>query len=1588
MVKCEKTFGSVIKMKKVILLSFILISGLLLTVACGGGGGHSGYGKKDEPVYELKVNKEGGIDAKTFSGITVSADKDTFANNQNITVYLTEEKDIAGVNSLFKVASKCYTLRASTGDGVKVIEVFKPLKLSIQHNATANSDIFVGVKTTDDWHYNCVSSSLVTNFRAAKTSEIEYGLYKLPSTVAVFAYDNSKKLDVPAIMGVEANKVVVPSKSGRFIKDGEMVLTVSGINLEKTTAKDIQVILAYESGNKNSKITINGAASTSAVSSAEQGSGNSYVHTVTINDISKFDVVGTDITLRFTLGASGTEVLWAPGRFNIEVRNDSKSEKFKILPFCVSTTAVLINDSQSPISEDVPVPTDVTAKYYEDTKTVSASWKWSGTDNKVNYTVKIVNLSVEDADTYVFGDIEGTDWRTSKLTLANGKYAIRVMAVTSKGMSLESEQKDSSVFIVNNSGPKPTPVDVPTPKNVLAKYDENTRTVSASWEWSGTDKVEYMVKVINLSSEKADTYVFGDIESKDWSNSKLGLEKGKYAIKVVAVTSKGMSSESEQTDNSVFIVNTSGPTPTPDIPTPENVLAKYDENTKTVSASWKWSGTDKNVEYMVKVINQSVEKADTYVLGNIKNTEWETSKLGLENGKYAIKVLAVTSKGMSPESEQTDKSVFVVNNVAPSIPTPKNVVTKYNENTKIVSLTWEWEGTDKDVEYSVKIINTDNSVAGNYNFLGIKTTSWDSGKSILALPAGDYDVLVSALTASGTSKASDSTEKSKFKVITPIWIDSLTLPVVKIEPSEYDYDSDVTITWSPSRILSVNGTKADIKYTVYANLGKQPETVIATETSELQCVIHNTLAGTYLVKVVASANDLTSTSEIVSFNVKQPYISKPVITSSQYMALNGSMYIEWQPVENAMSYNVYIYPSNLERKDTPQGSINIAFDDKTSYSASDDIKEKGIYNIVVEALNKQAKIFSDVQTVKVDYAPSLARNLSFDISEGRPVVVSWDEDYWKAPDVSYSINVYKNKELIIKESTNKLSWVCNHYLEPGLYDLNISAENIFGPSGISYNEIEVPVFSYPTDVKMLDAYTGNKQSITWKAGNDAPDVIYSYRLLKDNKVIISSSSTELVCYTDQYLDAGSYKFEISAKNDWGQSATATYDLKVLENNIKIKAPPTIKSDIADVVFDYTMTQEVKDFIVANIGVASETIERGGYRELKTSWLASQTLALHNPYGLKVGSYPVCLKDEKVELLKKDYKITFLKASDNKCIEIINDGSVEHPYLVYDAESLDMIREVSTIKDQYNMPHFKQTNDIDLSGYINEHYTGINGSSWEPIGQSDYADRVSLGYDGAGYKITGLKIKWYNQYAGLFGCLGPNSYVKNLKIERAEVEGRNFVGAIIGYAYYCGIENCCMVDSTITGEYRVGGLTGESHNYTDLIKNCYVTNSKVSGIRFIGGICGDAYSGKVMNSYAANTTVGFSKEASDNGRIGVLVGYPDFNCRVYNSFAAGYYEILNASGTASASMHICGGLGPICCYGLDKGYVASPTGELVWNTGWPDDTQSTTFKADDGGWWDSRYPWENCATSPWIIPTGTFTKDKPCLPKLSTINDDR
>ena len=1132
------------KNEKFLLLVMVFISVLMIVAGCGGGGSHSGYGKNKEPevIYEVKVNEKGGITPVTHSGIAISADSETFASGKDITVYITEIKEPSGVNSLFKVASKCYKVSAQTKDKVEITEVFKPVMLSIDNYASPTSDIFIGTKSPDneDWAYDCVKSNLSSSVRAATSSKIDYELYRLGSTVAVFAADSAAVSKIPVITALTVNKLEIPAEDGTFKEDAEMCLTLSGLNLDSAKNTDLQVRLSYEYVNKDIKLAVSGGTVSHKISDAQQGSGNRSVHALDIVNITKIDSVANEISLKFTLGLKNQEVHFLPDdRFNVEVRSTSKSEKFKTLPFCISSIA---------------------------------------------------------------------------------------------------ELKAKSVT------PSPTPT----------------------------------------------------------------------------------------------------PTPTDEVPIPTDVVASYNEETKVVSANWTWAGTDKEVEYLIKITNTSVSGAGSYNFSGIRDTKWDSAKAGLvlSSGNYEITVSATTASGISKASTVTDKSKFTVKNAAPAptptdeIPVPTDVVASYNEETKVVSANWTWSGTDKEVEYLIKIANTSVSGAGSYNFSGIRDTKWDSSKAGLVLSSGNYEITVSATTVSGTSKASTVTDKSRFTVTIPAWRGSLTAPVINIAQSEYDYNSNVTITWEPSQYKSIDGNTGEIKYTVYADLAKQPETVIAAYISETQCVLANAKAGTYLVKVVATANGLTATSETVSFNVKQPVVGKPVITTPQYVLLNSDIDILWEAADNAISYNIYIYTGSV-LPDLPSVS-NIT---STSYKAKGIIADAGVYNVVVEAVNGDVKTLSEPKEMFVNLAPV--------------------------------------------ESA---------------------------------------------DITITDVYAGNKATVTWTAGNEAPDVTYYVNILQSNNVIASYQTT-LLKWNEQYLAAGAYKVEISAKNPWGQSASATAVLAVINNTIRVNIATESLwlKPIAEVVLDYPVSDEVKTYIADNVCIASESI----VVETTKEWLsnvASPTLRII-PVGRLVNksNYSFGMKSDALSEFNTEYFLSF-PIGQEFCCDIGN-GTPESPYLVCSAESLYDVR------NNLNA-YYKQVCDIDLTGYS-------SGEGWEPIGND--ANEFNGHFDGGGFVITGLKInRSESDYIGLFGAISNDAKVTNCKIVNANILGGRFVGGLVGDNFLGTISNSYVSSSTVSGNSKVGGLAGYNGG---TISNSYVSSSTVSGNSGVGGLVGDNFLGTISNCFA-------------------------------------------------------------------------------------------------------------------------------------------
>ncbi len=160
------------------------------------------------------------------------------------------------------------------------------------------------------------------------------------------------------------------------------------------------------------------------------------------------------------------------------------------------------------------------------------------------------------------------------------------------------------------------------------------------------------------------------------------------------------------------------------------------------------------------------------------------------------------------------------------------------------------------------------------------------------------------------------------------------------------------------------------------------------------------------------------------------------------------------------------------------------------------------------------------------------------------------------------------------------------------------------------------------------------------------------------------------------------------------------------------------------------------------------------------------------------------------------------------------------------------------------------NDIDLSGYPN----------WTPIGtftpNSPQANYPFSGvFDGQGYSITGLKMSGNEDSKGLFGYAYSGA-IRNVVIRNPEIEGKDQVGALVGYQAYSnqGIKNCAVIGGKIQGRSHVGGLVGYMEESP--IQNCYSTCEVVAMDFYAGGIVGDhRVVASIRNCYATGNISG-------------------------------------------------------------------------------------------------------------------------------------
>ena len=185
-----------------------------------------------------------------------------------------------------------------------------------------------------------------------------------------------------------------------------------------------------------------------------------------------------------------------------------------------------------------------------------------------------------------------------------------------------------------------------------------------------------------------------------------------------------------------------------------------------------------------------------------------------------------------------------------------------------------------------------------------------------------------------------------------------------------------------------------------------------------------------------------------------------------------------------------------------------------------------------------------------------------------------------------------------------------------------------------------------------------------------------------------------------------------------------------------------------------------------------------------------------------------------------------------------------------AQQLKRLADEVNAGDRKSDKTYLLANDIDLSGY----------PDWTPIGtftpNSPQANCPFSGvFDGQGYSITGLKISGNEDSKGLFGYAYSGA-IRNVVIRNPEIEGKDQVGALVGYQAYSnqGIKNCAVIGGKIQGRSHVGGLVGYMEESP--IQNCYSTCEVVAMDFYAGGIVGDhRVVASIRNCYATGNISG-------------------------------------------------------------------------------------------------------------------------------------
>ncbi len=236
--------------------------------------------------------------------------------------------------------------------------------------------------------------------------------------------------------------------------------------------------------------------------------------------------------------------------------------------------------------------------------------------------------------------------------------------------------------------------------------------------------------------------------------------------------------------------------------------------------------------------------------------------------------------------------------------------------------------------------------------------------------------------------------------------------------------------------------------------------------------------------------------------------------------------------------------------------------------------------------------------------------------------------------------------------------------------------------------------------------------------------------------------------------------------------------------------------------------------------------------------------------------------------------------------ITGEGTSKSPYEITDENQLNHMRVHAVASSTDSSVKMNQY-------FVLKNNISISSKQFAPIGTETTPFKGHL--DGGNKTIRGLSISGTN-YVGLIGFLDSEGSVTNLTVDNSTIEGRQYVGGLVGYSKGL-VEDCTLGSSgEVMGTSYTGGIVGYSEEPLYGLENKGTVTGTLS---YTGGIVGFiSASGDILED---NTNFG---QVTGNDKLGGIAG------AIYNL----------GSGRNSASVSNCRNAGTVSAGAFNAGGI--------------------------------------------------------------------